>query len=233
VCAGELDLFVGHNYLVSAHKRPLPFADHLLTRARTSPELIALDADFMLYIILDEVLAYHEELERHMQGEIERMEERALRDTSDTFLEDLLRFKRYAFALYQLVDGHRPVFAAFLRPDFHWGSGEEIEEYVEDLHERLLRLLATLSQARDVVNGAFEIYVSQMSHRTNQVIKLLTIVSTVLFSASIIVSVFGITVATTIHRSPVGTPAGFLIMLICVLAVCGVTLYLFRRRGWI
>jgi len=156
-----------------------------------------------------------------------------LRDTSDRFLEDLVRFKRYAFALSQLADQHRDVLAAFLRPDFHWVSGEEVEEYYQDLLTRLTRLLDLLLQAREAVNGAFDIYVSHMAHRTNQVIRLLTIVSVVLFTASIIVSIFGTTLAATIHDSILATPFGLIVMLACVVIVSGGTLLLFSHRRWI
>ena len=229
VGAGELDLFAGRNYLVSAHKQPLPFAAHLLARARSSPELVTLDAAFMLYVVLDETLAYYEELNEHMQAEIERMEERALRDTSDHYLEDLMRFKRYAFALAQLAEQHRGVVAAYLRPDFSWVSGEAVEDYFEDLEGRLARLLDALADNREAVNGSFEIYVSQMTHRTNGVIRTLTLVSTVLFSTSVLISIFG----ATVQGLSSNKPTGFVIMLAGIAAVGAVTLWVFRRRGWI
>ena len=231
VGAGELDLFAGHNYLVSAHKQPLPFAAHLLARARSSPELVTLDAAFMLYVVLDETLAYYEELNEHMQVEIERMEERALRDASDRYLEDLTRFKRYAFALAQVAEQHRAVFAAYLRPDFPWVAGEEVEDYFEDLDARLSRLLVALSNNREAVNGSFEIYVSQMAHRTNAVIRTLTLVSTVLFSTSVVIGLFGSTVQGLVSAS--NTPTGFVLMLVCIVAIGVATLWAFRRRGWL
>jgi len=231
--ASELDLFVGPNLLVSAHKTALPFAAHLRARALSSPDLVQLDPAFMLYIVIDELLAYYEELNRHVQVQIEQMEERALHDTSDRFLEDLVRFKRYAFALSQLADQHRDVVSAFLRPDFHWISGKGVEEYYEDLLARLTRLLDLLLAARDAVNGSFDIYVSHMAHRTNQVIRLLTIVSVVLFTASIIVSIFGTTLSATIHNSILASPLGLVVMLACIVAVSGGILVVFSRRDWL
>jgi len=229
VQATELDLFVGHNYLVSVHKQPLPFADHLLARARASPELVTLDAAFMLYVVLDETLAYYEALNEHMQVEIERMEERALRDTSDHYLEDLTRFKRYAFALAQLAEQHRAVVAAYLRPDFAWVAGAEVEDYFEDLEGRLARLLDGLADNREAVNGSFEIYVSQMTHRTNGVIRTLTLVSTVLFSTSVLISIFG----ASIQGLSSNKPTWFVLMLLCIAAAVALTVWVFRRRGWI
>ncbi len=229
VQASELDLFVGRNFLVSAHKQPLPFGDHLLTRARTSPELVLLDAAFMLYVILDELLAYYEELNTQMQGEIERMEERALRDTSDQFLEDLVHFKRYVFALDQLAEQHRAVFAAYLRPDFTLIAGQEVEAFYEDLDTRLARLLGMLSGNRETVNGSFEIYVSQMAHRTNAIIRTLTVVSTLLFSASVLISLFG----ASVQGLATYAPFTFIGMLVAILVVCAIALWLFRTRKWV
>jgi magnesium transporter len=233
VHAAQLDLIVGHNYLFTIHKAPLPFEERVLARAWNSPDLVRLDSAFMLYIVLDELLAYYENLNRHLQGEIERLEERALRDTSDTFLENLIHFKRYAFALSHLADQHWEVFAAFLRPDFRWICGADVEVYFRDLETRLSHLLDNLVEAKDAVNGAFEIYVSHMSHRTNQVIKVLTMASTTLLPATDIIGLFGSSLSTSVRGFPVDSPVGFMFMLIAIVAVSGGSLWGFRRQGWI
>ena len=227
--ASQLDLFVGPNYLVSEHKRPLPFAGEVLARASRSPHLVRLDAAFMLYIVLDETLAYYERLNERMQVEIERMEERALRDTSETFLGDLLRLKRFIFALGQLADQHREVFAAFLRPDFAFVSGHEVEPYFRDLEVRLGRLLDVSLATREAVNGAFDIYVSHVAYRTNQVIKILTLVSTVLLPASVVLALF----SATFEGVPEYGLTALFAILATTLAITGVIVFSFRRWGWI
>ena len=137
VLASELDIAMGHRFLISTHKQSLPFLQNIVARTQQTPDLVHSDAAFLLYLILDELLTHFEEINRHIQVESEQIEERALHDASEAFLEDLLRFKRYAFAVSQLVDQHREVFAAFFRPDFSWISGEDIEEYFRDLQARL------------------------------------------------------------------------------------------------
>ena len=110
--ARRLSLFVGRNYLVSVHRAPLPFVRRAFARAENSPELIPHDSAFMLYILLDELVGYYEHLHAQLIVEIEHMEERALRDMTDGFLEDILHFKRYVFTVAQLADQHRPIYAA-------------------------------------------------------------------------------------------------------------------------
>lgn len=229
VMAGELDLSVGDNYLLSLHQLPLPFADQIVMRARTSPDLVRLDSAYMLYIILDELLAYYEDLYEEVQDEVERMEERALTDTSETFLEDLLKVKHFVSALSRLAEQHRQVFGAFLRPDFRFVHGEEVEVYFRDLEVRLSRLTDTLDSAKDSVNGAFDIYVSHVADRTNQIIKVLTIVSTILLPVTLIVTLF----STAFHGIPLYGTAGFIGMIVTTFAVTAVILFAFHQRGWL
>ncbi len=229
--AQELDLFLGPNVLVSAHKQALPFGERILARARQNPTLLDQDAIFLLYLFLDELVGYYEQIHERLQNHIEQMEERALTETSDTFLHDLVRFKRYAFALSQLADQHRPIFDAFLRPDFRWVEGKDVEEYYRDLHERLGRLSDALQGDKDAVNGAFDIYVSHMSHRTNNIMKTLTIVATVLLPASVILGFFG---TNNIQGVPLLTQLPGFFLMLAAIAVISVTILLtFRSKGWL
>ena len=229
VLAGELDLFVGDNFLVSVHKLPLPFMERIIERASQSPEAIKLDVAFMLYLVLDELLEYYEELSDHIEIENEKMEQRALKDTSDNFLADLLQYKRYVFALNRLADQHRKVFAALLRPDNSLAAAEGVGLYFHDLEAHFERLLDTLQPAKEAVNGAFDIYVSHVSHRTNQVIKTLTLVSTVLLPATLIISLFGTNIV-GVNQSGL---FDFALMILSIVITVGIILFVFRRRGWI
>jgi magnesium transporter len=231
ILARELDIFVGHNYLVSAHKTTLPFADHILTRAHQSPQLLHQDSAFMLYVILDEVLAYYEGIREDLQDAIETMEARALTAESEDYLKELQRFKRFAFATAQLAAHHQQIFITFLRPDFRWVTGEGVEAYFRDLESRFTRLNEALLAAKDGLNGAFDLYVSHIAHRTNQVIKTLTIVSTTLLPMSVIFGFFGVNNLRTVPLLEQG--GGFLLMVLIIAAICGGALLYFSRQGWL
>jgi magnesium transporter len=229
VLASELDLFVGRNYLVSAHKRPLPFTERVLARAVQNPALLKLDSAFLLSILIDELLAHYEVLTEELEDEIEGMEVRALSDASDALLEDLLHLKRFVFAVYRLASQHRATLEAFLRPDFPLVGGDVIEPYFRDLDERLGRLLDALGAAKESVNGSFDLYVSQVAHRTNDIMRVLTIVSVTLLPASVIIGLFG-----TDFESPrLGTATGFIVMVVLIVLTTVGALVLFKRRGWI
>lgn len=229
VLASELDLFVGRNYLVSAHKRPLPFAERVLARAVQNPALLKLDSAFLLSILIDELLAHFEVLTEELEDEVEATEVRALTDSSDALLEDLLHLKRFAFALFRLAGQHRATLEAFLRPDFPLVGGDVIEPYLRDLAERLGRLLDALDAVKDSVNGSFDLYVSQVAHRTNDIMRVLTIVSVTLLPASVILGFFG----TSFESPQINTTGGFIVMIALIVLTTVGSLVLFARRGWI
>jgi magnesium transporter len=229
VQAGQLDLVVGRTFLVSAHKQPLPFAAAAARRALQSPELPGRDPAYLLYILLDELLAHYEQLHEELEDELERMEERALDDPSERFLRDLRRVKRYAFVLSRLAEQHRAVFAAFLRPDFPFVAGEEVDVHFRDLEARQARVIDALSAATEAVNGAFEIYVSHVSHRTNHVMKTLTMLSAVLLPLTVLLGFFG----TNFTDIPMYRPGWFAGMVLAMVLLPAATLLVFRRRGWL
>ncbi|GCE21924.1 magnesium transporter CorA family protein [Dictyobacter kobayashii] len=231
VQAHQVNLFVGEKFFLSAHQIPLPFTERILTRSALHTENTQIDSAFFLYIVLDELLTYYEDVNAQMQVQIEQMEERALLDTSDDFLTELLHFKRYAFALSQLADQHRAIFAVFLRPDFHYIPEQEIMLYYRDLDARLSRLIDTSRAAKESVNGIFDIYVSHVSHHTNNVMKILTMVSTILLPCTLIFTFFS---TYTIQDIPLLTHRiGFAVMVLSVVCVSGTVLWRFRHKGWL
>jgi magnesium transporter len=229
VQAGQLDLFIGRNVLVSAHKRPLPFADRAFARARQQPDLLRLDSAYLLSILLSELIEHYEGLTEGLEDEIEAMEERALRDTSDYFLEDLLELKRFVFALGRLAGQHREIFGAFLRPEFPFVAGEEMQPYFRDLEARLDRLLDQLTTDKDAINGASDLYVSQVGHRSTRVMQLLTVVSTIFLPVTLILGFF----STGFEFRSMYSGVAFGAMIVTVLAISGTLLTMFYRRGWV
>ena len=223
--AQKVAFVVGRNFLVSIHQQPLPFISRVLQRATQNAHLIEYDAMLMLFILLDELLEYYELLKEQVQGQIELMEERALTETSTVFLRDVLHFKRYTFALSQLASQHRPIFTAFLRPDFTHIAGRRVASHFRDLDARHMRLEDAFLAAKDTINTIFSIYVSHVSHFTNQVMKTLTIVSTMLLPASLIIALFSAS-----HSQSIGS---FVLMLASIALCSALVLWIFHYKGWL
>jgi len=123
------------------------------------------------------------------------------------------------------------VSATVARPDPRTRAGHGVEPSFHDLAARLERLLERRTAARDAVNGAFDIHVSHVAHRTNQVMKPATVVSTVVVPVTVILGIFG----SWFGGPPVSIfrPAGFVARLVAIVATTTTILLAFRRRGWL
>jgi magnesium transporter len=229
VTTTPLTILIHAARLVTAAAAPVVFAAALATRVQQGGDLLAGDASFFLYLVLDEWVADYEDLQARLQARIEALEERALHDPSEDFLEALLRFKRAVYALYQNAEQHRRLFAALLRPEFSPLARPETHEAFADVETRFARLVELLASTREAVNGTFDIYVSHLSHRTNQVIKVLTVASTLLFTVSVIITFFGSTIQTVTQRSSLAFEAMLVILTVAVVTI----LVLFRRQRWL
>ena len=223
---GELDLFVGKNFLLTLHKAELPFLESIAERVYRSQDLVRYHTAYVVYIVLDEMLNFYQALFEDLEERIEHIEEHALTDDSDAFLSELLKLKRYVFLIGRLAEQNRVVFSAITRPDFQFISGPDLEPYFRDLQQRLEQTVERLFAARDAVNSAFDIYVSQMSHRTNQTMKLLAVVSTVLLPATLITGIFG----TNFAVPPLHSAAALAVMVAALIFVPVVVVVTLRAR---
>ena len=125
---------------------------------------------------------------------------------------------------------HREVFAALTRPDFQTVTSSRAVGAFRSLNERLERALETVDNARDLIIGTFDIFTTQATQKTNQTIKLLTLVSVVLMPASVITGLMGMNFH--VHFYDTGD-RGFWTVVALIGCISGTTLVVARKNRWI
>ena len=159
------------------------------------------------------------------------MEELALRFRSEqNMLERLVLLRRRASQIRRALAPHREVFAALARPDFQTLSGSRSSALFRALSDRLERALETVDGARELIIGAFDIFATQTTQRTNHTIKLLTLFSVVLMPASVITGLMGMSFHAHIYETG---DRGFWTVVLGTVLIAGTTLFLARRNRWI
>jgi magnesium transporter len=116
--ATELDLFLGHNYVVSFHARPLPFVDALRRRcAEQGPEL-ARGADFLAHALLETLVDDYQPAVEALDDTLSRLEELVLAEPQSSFLQDILLLKRNVQRLRRTILPQRDVINRVARGEF-------------------------------------------------------------------------------------------------------------------
>lgn len=223
-----LDLFVGRNYLLSLHTRALPFLDELEERTATNPRLGHLDSAYLLYLLLDTLVDHYAQEFAEVEDAVERLEEQLLRDPARESLDEAVRLKHHIHEFRRFVVPHRDAYTALVAADFPTHD-RPVEGYFRDLLVQLGSLIDRMEHVGDLTTGSYNLYLSNISHRTNQQLRVLTFLSAVLLPMTVISGIFG----TNFTLSEYEAWQPFYVMLAGMALITVGLLYFFRRRKWL
>jgi magnesium transporter len=224
----EINAVAGRNFLLSVHDRPIPWLKDLEERTATNPQLGRLDSSYLLYVLLDTLVGDYSREFDEVEDEVERMEEALLRDTGRGAFDQVMVMKRHIHTVRRIVAPHRTAFSVLAAPDSPVPQSQ-VEAYFRDLIQHLDNLLERLEHARDTVTGSYNLYISNVSYRTNQELRVLTFLSAVLLPMTVITGVFG----TNFKMAEYDFYEGFYAMLIGMALMTAIMLGFFKWRKWL
>lgn len=226
----EIDLFFAPRYVVTVHPSPVPALDEARQRlGRAAPALRA-HTDFILYTIVDTAVDTYFPVIDRIDATLDRVEEQLFRHPRTQTLDHLFTLKRSLLQMRRVAAPLRDIFNTLTRRDLALVRPETLA-YFRDVYDHLLRITDLIDTHRDLLTGATEIYLSVISNRLNEVMKILTVVTALLGAGAVVTGFFGMNFARTFP--PFAWPYGALAVLLFMLLAAGVMLTLFRRLRWL
>lgn len=225
----ELDLFLGENYLVTCHtEQTMPVIGNIWRRIERDSRIYSHGPDFFCHAILDNIVDDYLPLIDEMESEIDWIEDVVVAKPAPQTLEKLLSLKHSIMSLRRIISPQREVINRLSRDEF-----PQIQQYsrvyFRDVYDHLIRIQDLTDAIRDVISGSMDIYLNSTSLRLNEVMKALTIVSTIFLPLSFVAGVFGMNFR---FMPGLESPAGFwVISLIYVIIAVGMLAY-FKFRRW-
>jgi magnesium transporter len=188
-----LHCLVGANWVVTVHRQPVEFVEGFHERIRADSELGRIDSrGFLAAILQEHVTSYLTEL-RPIEAELDRLDVRSMtgRMEEEALLRELVRARIRLTRLRHLLEPHRELYARLSRSEFVVLSGSTSMAEVEAVAQLLERVLESMASTREMIAGSFEIYSTWAAHRTNHLMRRLTIVSVTLLPPTLIAGVMG------------------------------------------
>ncbi len=227
----ELTFILGRNVLLTAHREPVAFLESFDQRIKGDSDLGQLDTPSFLAALLDWHITSYFRIIDLLEIQIDRIDAHALRPRhTRNLLSDLARLRQRVAFIRRRLTPHREVYAAMARPDFHLLSESGANAHYTALNDRLVRAIEAVENARDLLIGSFDMFTTQTTLRTNEVIKMLTLVSFVWLPAGVIVGIASLLLRNPVY--PVGRE-GFWLMLVLIGMIGAGTLAVARWRRWI
>jgi len=226
----EMDIFLGETYLVTSFRGGrFSAVDEVWRRLERDERLINNGSDFLCHSILDVMVDEMMPVLDNMDDEIELLEDRVLVKPEPRVLERIMDLKHNIMTMRRIISPQREVINRLSRDPFPM-IDEHSRIYFRDIYDHLVRLQDLSEALRDIVTGALDIYLNSTSLRLNEVMKALTVVSTIFLPLSFVAGVYGMnfdTIFPSFHWQ-----YGFAFFIgICLSIIVGM-LYFFKRRGW-
>jgi len=226
----ELDLLAGRNWVATVHREPLAFIGEFRERLGPDTELGVLTAPSFIAALLDWQIGTYFASVDDLEHEVDRLDERALEEEDrNTVLRELLALRRRIGSVRRTLTPHREVFAALARPDFEVIASSESAPHFRAIADRLERAISAVENARELLIGSFDILMTREGQRTNDVMRVLTIISVILLPAVVLAGVMGMNFKVGFFEDP----AMFWVVIMAMVAIALVVLVLARRQRWI
>jgi magnesium transporter len=227
----QLGMFVGPGFVLTFQERPEDCFGLIRQRlADPAGQMPRRGSDYLAYALLDAVVdAYFPVLEA-IDLRLERVEAAVLqRDHGDSVVHELHGVRRHLVLLRRALWPLREALASLVRGEVRHFS-PEVRPYLRDVQDNVVQLLDLVDSYRETSSSLMDLHLSSVNHRLNEVIKLLTIISTIFIPLTFLVGVYGMNFDWMPElRVWWAYPTCLSVMVV----LAGGMLWWFRRRGWL
>jgi magnesium transporter len=227
-----LTVVAAPNTVITHHHEPIAFLDDLDDQVQADSAFGLLDSQSFLATLLHVTVTSYLRTVDRIEEDVERLDDRSLRDRGNTrLLEDLVRVRARIAELRRLLARHRYVYGGLEGIVVHDEEGDgKGATALAAVAARYGEAMLAVEGARDLVLGSFDVYSTRTAQRTNDTMKALTVVTVLLLPGSLIAGLLGMNV--TVPLDP-KDPRMFWVVLGGIVVLAGIITLVARRRGWL
>lgn len=222
------NVFLGPKFIVTVHHQELEFIDQLWHRYRQDPQLFVKGTDFILYSLLEPLTETFFTFFDRSEGKIEYLEEEVFRRPTRQILNQVFTLRRQAIKLRKILGAQRDILNLLAHPEFKLVKPEN-RVFFLDIYNEMLRLSDQVETFHDLATSTLEIYLSLTSNRLNEIMKVLTVITTIMMPLSLIAGIYGMNFR---YMPGLEWRYGYFAVLGVMALLAGVMLFFFRRKGW-
>ena len=227
----ELDGYLGENFVVTYHDQRFRSIKSIKKQLRSSHFACTRGPAYVLHQILDNLVDLYMPVVDDFDLEINMLEDRVfeMQKDSNAVLQEIMSLRRSVARLRRISARQMDVLYRISHGEFPQ-IPENILPFYRDVHDHLQRISDLSESYRELVAGLFDIHFSVLANRNNDVVKTLTVLSSIILPLSLIAGIYGMNFD---YMPELRTRNGYFVTLGIMAAVAAVLLIYFWRRGWI
>jgi len=234
--ADQISLLVGGSYVITFQEKDSNLFAAVRKRMKNDKGRVRKKgSDYLAYALLDDIVDSYFGVLESMGDAIEDIEEALINEPMKETIHDIHSLKREAITLRKSLWPMREIVGSLLRENSKLFE-ESTEIFLRDLHDHTIQVIDTVETYRDIISGMIDIYLSSVSNRMNEIMKVLTIFAAIFIPLTFIAGVYGMNFNT--EKSPFNMPELNLYfgypLAIGIMVLTGIVMLLFfRRKGWL
>lgn len=225
----KLACFLGKNFLMTIHRNPLTAIDAVWTRLPQDARMMQRGVDFILYSVLDYLVDQHFPLMDEIEERLDEIHQLIFSTPSQSLLDELLEFKRDLNVLRRQTLPQRELLNQISRSEANFIQQPHLI-YFRDLFDHMYRIGESIDVERDLATSTMEAYLSVVANRTNDIMKVLTIFSSIMLPINFIASIYGMNFE---YMPELKWRFGYAWALTAMSLVAIGMLMWFQRKGWL
>jgi len=229
VQTADLDLFIGRDFLITHYRLPFKAIEQAWRRVETDGHLLAKGPAFVSHAIIDTLVDEFLPLMESLDAEVDRIEEKILADSSPQLLERIFRMK-HSLQRIRRVGLHQKALLLAIAEGKYELVPEEVRPFFRDVYDHMVRVVDLNEVYRELMGTSLDAYLGVQSHKLNEVMRVLTIFSTVMLPLTFITGLYGMNFDELPYMHQDWGFAGAVFVMVSV----ALTMVLFfKRRNWL
>ncbi len=228
----QVSIFIGADFMVTVHSGELKPLGKLFNdcqqNERAREENMGRSSGYLLYRALDRLVDYCFPIMNKVIANVEEVEDRLFSDRARDSVRDISILRRDIVAFRRILNPQPAIVKSLEERDYPF-LREDLDVYFGDIGDHLGKIIETLDEYKEVVEGLNANSDSLFYHRTNQIMQMLTILATMLLPFVLVASIYGMNVDLPFQNSPYA----FVITIAIMLCISGAMLAYFRSKRWI
>jgi magnesium transporter len=227
----QVSFVLGKRYLLTFQEAEMADCfDPVRDRIRANQGKVCQEGpDYLVYLLLDMLIDEYFPLLEDYEARIEALEDTIIRHPDGELMEEIYNIRRELLALRRLIWPLRHVMNVLLR-DINPLISTESRIYFRDCHDHIIQVLDIIEAYRELAASLMEVYMTSMSNKMNEVMKFLTVISTIFIPLTFIAGVYGMNFE---EMPELKSPYGYIGTWIVMLTIAFGSLFFFWRRGWL
>ncbi len=226
----QVSLILAKGWVLSFQETPGDVFDGVRDRIRKAKGRIRnRKADYLIYALLDAIVDGYFSILEHFGEEVELLEERLVKDANTKILHKINELKREALFLRRSVWPLRETLSALHRSGNRLIKRDTLP-FIRDVYDHTIQVIDTVETLRDMVSGMLDIYLSSVSNKMNEVMKVLTIIATIFIPLTFLTGLYGMNFD---NMPELHWHHGYFYVLGGMFLLFLGELWYFRKKGWI